>query len=64
MSVNEVKIKRVATDSELRGTGTGPDTSRTFVLLGDEDHTLGNAPRHVLIKADTYFGGSKPLMRT
>ena len=46
MSVNEVKIKRAATDFELRG--TGPDTSRTFVL-GDEDHTLGNALRHVLI---------------
>ncbi|EJK69633.1 hypothetical protein THAOC_09087 [Thalassiosira oceanica] len=46
MSVNEVKIKRAPTDFELRG--TGPDTSRTFVL-GDEDHTLGNALRHVLI---------------
>ncbi|KAL3776184.1 hypothetical protein HJC23_008221 [Cyclotella cryptica] len=32
---------------ELRG--TGPPTSRTFVL-GDEDHTLGNALRHVLIQ--------------
>jgi len=46
MSVNEVKIKRAATAFELRG--TGPATSRTFVL-GDEDHTLGNALRHVLI---------------
>eukprot|EP00578_Thalassiosira_sp_NH16_P009331 CAMPEP_0181122038 /NCGR_PEP_ID=MMETSP1071-20121207/25087_1 /TAXON_ID=35127 /ORGANISM="Thalassiosira sp., Strain NH16" /LENGTH=161 /DNA_ID=CAMNT_0023206955 /DNA_START=232 /DNA_END=717 /DNA_ORIENTATION=+ len=46
MSVNEVKIKRAATAFELRG--TGPPTSRTFVL-GDEDHTLGNALRHVLI---------------
>ena len=46
MSVNEVKIKRAAKAFELRG--TGPDTSRTFVL-GDEDHTLGNALRHVLI---------------
>jgi DNA-directed RNA polymerase I and III subunit RPAC2 len=46
MSVNEVKIKRAANAFELRG--TGPDTSRTFVL-GDEDHTLGNALRHVLI---------------
>jgi len=46
MSVNEVKIKRADTAFELRG--TGPATSRTFVL-GDEDHTLGNALRHVLI---------------
>ncbi|KAL9180848.1 hypothetical protein ACHAXT_011301 [Thalassiosira profunda] len=46
MSVNEVKIKRAETAFELRG--TGPDSSRTFVL-GDEDHTLGNALRHVLI---------------
>lgn len=46
MSVNEVKIKRAPTAFELRG--TGPPTSRTFVL-GDEDHTLGNALRHVLI---------------
>ncbi|KAL7548880.1 hypothetical protein ACHAWF_012143 [Thalassiosira exigua] len=46
MSVNEVKIKRAATAFELRG--TGPPSSRTFVL-GDEDHTLGNALRHVLI---------------
>ena len=46
MSINEVKIKRPAKAFEL--CGTGPDTSRTFVL-GDEDHTLGNALRHVLI---------------
>ncbi|KAL7474551.1 hypothetical protein ACHAW6_000523 [Cyclotella cf. meneghiniana] len=47
MSVNEVKIKRAEIPFELRG--TGPPTSRTFVL-GDEDHTLGNALRHVLIR--------------
>lgn len=46
MSVNEVKIKRAEAAFELRG--TGPPTSRTFVL-GDEDHTLGNALRHVLL---------------
>jgi DNA-directed RNA polymerase I and III subunit RPAC2 len=46
MSVNEVKIKRAPTAFELRG--TGPPTSRTFVI-GDEDHTLGNALRHVLM---------------
>ncbi|KAL7472498.1 hypothetical protein ACHAXS_012845 [Conticribra weissflogii] len=47
MSVNEVKIKKAEVAFEIRG--TGPPTSRTFVL-GDEDHTLGNALRHVLIK--------------
>ena len=46
MSVNEVKIKPAPVQFELRG--TGPPTSRTFVI-GDEDHTLGNALRHVLI---------------
>ena len=46
MSVNEVKIRRAPSAFELRG--TGPPTSRTFVL-GDEDHTLGNALRHILI---------------
>mmetsp|Transcript_25883 Transcript_25883/g.53355 ORF Transcript_25883/g.53355 Transcript_25883/m.53355 type:complete len:220 (-) Transcript_25883:251-910(-) len=46
MSVNEVKIKKAEVAFEIRG--TGPPTSRTFVL-GDEDHTLGNALRHVLI---------------
>ena len=46
MSVNEIKIKRASTAFELRG--TGPLTSRTIVL-GDEDHTLGNALRHVLM---------------
>ena len=46
MSVNEVKIKPAPVQFELRG--TGPTSSRTFVI-GDEDHTLGNALRHVLI---------------
>jgi DNA-directed RNA polymerase I and III subunit RPAC2 len=46
MSVNEVKIRPATIQFELRG--TGPPTSRTFVI-GDEDHTLGNALRHVLI---------------
>jgi len=43
MSVNEVKIKRADKEFEIRG--TGPPTSRTFVL-GNEDHTIGNALRH------------------
>ena len=46
MSVNEVKMKRA---EPLVIRGTGPPTSRTFAI-GNEDHTLGNALRHVLIK--------------
>jgi DNA-directed RNA polymerases I and III subunit RPAC2 len=46
MSVNEVKLKKAAHKFQIRG--TGPNTSRTFAI-GDEDHTLGNALRHVLI---------------
>jgi DNA-directed RNA polymerase I and III subunit RPAC2 len=46
MSVNEVKLKRA---EPLVIRGAGPPTSRTFAI-GNEDHTLGNALRHVLIK--------------
>lgn len=47
MSVNEVKLKKAKTEFEVRG--TGDPSSRTFAI-GDEDHTLGNALRHVLIQ--------------
>lgn len=47
MSVNEVKLKKAATPLEVRG--TGHDGSRTFVI-GDEDHTLGNTIRHILMQ--------------
>ena len=47
MSVNEVKLRSAATKFQIKG--SGPATSRTFVV-GDEDHTLGNALRHVLIQ--------------
>ena len=47
MSVNEVKLKSASTKFQIKG--SGPATSRTFVV-GDEDHTLGNALRHVLIQ--------------
>lgn len=47
MSVNEVKLTHAA--EPLVVLGSGPPTSRTF-CLGDEDHTLGNALRHVLIQ--------------
>lgn len=46
MSVNEVKLKKAKTEFEVRG--TGDPSSRTFAI-GDEDHTLGNALRHVLL---------------
>merc|ERR1712174_193652 len=37
--------------------GTGSEGSRTFVV-GDEDHTLGNAIRHVLMQdANVEFAG-------
>jgi DNA-directed RNA polymerase I and III subunit RPAC2 len=47
MSVNEVKLQKAPEAFVVRG--TGPASSRTF-CLGDEDHTLGNAVRHVLMK--------------
>lgn len=46
MSVNEVKIKPAPFELEVRG--TGHPGSRTFAI-GDEDHTLGNSIRHILM---------------
>ena len=46
MSVNEVKLKRVDDSKRFDIKGTGPPTNRTFAI-GNEDHTLGNALRHV-----------------
>jgi DNA-directed RNA polymerase I and III subunit RPAC2 len=55
MSVNEVKLSKATTALEVRG--TGPPTSRTF-CIGDEDHTLGNALRHILMQnAQVNFSG-------
>jgi DNA-directed RNA polymerase I and III subunit RPAC2 len=55
MSVNEVKLKKA--DQAFQVRGTGPETSRTFAI-GDEDHTLGNAMRHILIQnAKVGFAG-------
>lgn len=42
-----MKIKKTAVAFQIKG--TGPPTSRTFAI-GNEDHTLGNALRHVLIQ--------------
>ena len=47
MSVNEVKNKPAPFELEVRG--TGHPGSRTFAI-GDEDHTLGNSIRHVLMQ--------------
>lgn len=47
MSVNEVKLRKAEIEFEVRG--TGHPGSRTFAI-GDEDHTLGNCLRHVLIQ--------------
>mmetsp|Transcript_13906 Transcript_13906/g.28693 ORF Transcript_13906/g.28693 Transcript_13906/m.28693 type:complete len:141 (-) Transcript_13906:22-444(-) len=49
MSVNEVKLKRVDGAKLFTVKGTGPPTNRTFAI-GNEDHTLGNALRHILIQ--------------
>ena len=62
MSVNEVKSKEAAIKVEpLVVKGTGPPTARTF-CIGNEDHTLGNALRHVLIRnhAVQFAGYSVP----
>uniref|UniRef100_A0A6U4ASV4 DNA-directed RNA polymerase RBP11-like dimerisation domain-containing protein n=1 Tax=Ditylum brightwellii TaxID=49249 RepID=A0A6U4ASV4_9STRA len=47
MSVNEVKIKQAVVEFEVRG--TGHPGSRTFAI-GDEDHTIGNSLRHVMMQ--------------
>lgn len=47
MSVNEVKNKPAPFELEVRG--TGHPGSRTFAI-GDEDHTIGNSLRHVLMQ--------------
>mmetsp|Transcript_9094 Transcript_9094/g.22109 ORF Transcript_9094/g.22109 Transcript_9094/m.22109 type:complete len:140 (-) Transcript_9094:1709-2128(-) len=49
MSVNEVKLKRVDDAKKFSVIGTGPESNRTFAI-GNEDHTLGNALRHILIQ--------------
>jgi DNA-directed RNA polymerase I and III subunit RPAC2 len=59
MSVNEVKVHQIVVDDfVIKGGHEGDDgTARTFVL-GHEDHTLGNALRHVLISdANVEFAG-------
>ena len=59
MSVNEVKLKKAPEAFVVRG--SGPNTARTF-CIGDEDHTLGNALRHVLIRNESvgFAGYSVP----
>jgi DNA-directed RNA polymerases I and III subunit RPAC2 len=62
MSVNEVRTKRVADIDAFVVRGSGyPATNRTF-CIGNEDHTIGNALRHVLIQNSnvTFAGYSVP----
>lgn len=47
MSVNEVRPPKAKEAFTVRG--TGPPSARTY-CLGDEDHTIGNSLRHVLIQ--------------
>lgn len=55
MSVNEVKVRKAPFDLEVKG--TGHPGSRTFAI-GNEDHTLGNSLRHVLMQnAKVSFAG-------
>eukprot|EP00934_Nitzschia_sp_Nitz4_P001102 Nitzschia sp. Nitz4//scaffold6_size259037//219227//219646//NITZ4_001117-RA/size259037-processed-gene-0.93-mRNA-1//-1//CDS//3329557022//1102//frame0 len=55
MSVNEVRLKKSNAPFQVRG--TGPASSRTFAI-SNEDHTIGNALRHVLIQnAKVSFAG-------
>ena len=42
-----MKLKQAVEPFVVRG--TGPPTSRTF-CIGDEDHTIGNGLRHILIQ--------------
>ncbi|KAL7573815.1 hypothetical protein ACA910_007840 [Epithemia clementina (nom. ined.)] len=48
MSVNEVRGTKAKTAFVVRGT-KGPDSNRTF-SIGNEDHTIGNALRHILMQ--------------
>jgi DNA-directed RNA polymerases I and III subunit RPAC2 len=61
--VNEVKLSKAARPFAVLGTSSNPH-SKTF-CLGDEDHTLGNAVRHVLLRDSakhsvTFAGYSVP----
>uniref|UniRef100_A0A7S1BWM0 DNA-directed RNA polymerase RBP11-like dimerisation domain-containing protein n=1 Tax=Corethron hystrix TaxID=216773 RepID=A0A7S1BWM0_9STRA len=61
MSVNEVRKPTAPIEFEIRNTNNSTDplssTSATFVL-GNEDHTLGNALRHILLeRTDVRFAG-------
>lgn len=60
MSVNEVKLKQAEKAFTVKGGKDSPH-NRTFVI-GDEDHTIGNALRHVLTQDESvgYTGYSVP----
>jgi len=55
MSVNDHRSKIT---TELFETKEGPNTSSSTFIFGNEDHTLGNALRHVLMnRSETEFCG-------
>ena len=59
MSVNEVKLKKAEVAFDVKGTES--EYSRTY-CIGDEDHTLGNALRHILMQHEgiNFAGYSVP----
>jgi DNA-directed RNA polymerase I and III subunit RPAC2 len=55
MSVNDYRTKVTDINLEVQA---GPTASSATYIFGNEDHTLGNAIRHVLMShADTEFCG-------
>jgi DNA-directed RNA polymerase I and III subunit RPAC2 len=58
MSVNEVKLPKAAKAFAVLGGGAGGRPGSKTFCIGDEDHTLGNALRHVLVsRSDVSFAG-------
>lgn len=55
MSVNDIRNAMADQKFEVKA---GESSSNTTFIFGDEDHTLGNALRHIIIqKSDTEFCG-------
>ncbi len=60
MAVNEVKMPKA--DEKMQVKAGQSDSEATFIF-GDEDHTLGNALRHVLhSSAGTNFCGYSSVL--
>ena len=55
MAVNEVQVRKAEEKLQVK---TGQNDGSATFILGDEDHTLGNVLRHVLMQtAGTEFCG-------